>query len=113
MNTAEISANGLYEIRQKLNLSREQFAQLLSVSYKTICRWETEGIRSITNKKLIALQKVLASQNGLSTIQELLRTQMGLVALSIMLPVLGQTLEITPILRKTLVHTINNLLEIK
>lgn len=113
----EKSAEEIQKIRKDLNLSREQFAQLLSVSYKTICRWETEGIRSITNSssdKLLALQKILSSRNGFSTIKELLNSVpgiMGVAALSSMIPVLGSVVGISVLLAPAVVKAISHLLE--
>lgn len=113
----EITAEEIRRIRKDLNLNREQFAQLLSVSYKTICRWETEGIRSISNSssgKLLALQKVLSSKKGISTIKELLNSTpgiMGVAALSSMIPILGSVIGLSVLLAPAVLKAINHLLE--
>lgn len=113
----DIRASEIRRIRKDLNLSREQFAQLLSVSYKTICRWETEGIRSISNSssgKLLALQKVLSSKRGISTIKELLNSTpgiMGVAALSSMIPILGSVIGLSVLLAPAVLKAINHLLE--
>ena len=38
-----VTAKGLRSLRSRLGLSREEFAQLLSVSGQTIYNWETKG----------------------------------------------------------------------
>lgn len=113
----EITAKEIQRIRKDLNLSREQFAQLLSVSYKTICRWETEGIRSISNSssgKLLALRKILSSKKGNSTIKELLSSTpgiMGVAALSSMIPILGNIIGLSVLVAPAVLKAINHLLE--
>ena len=60
----EITKEEVKKIREQFGLTKDQFAQLLEVSVMTVNRWETQGIRSISNSsagKLEELRKILST----------------------------------------------------
>lgn len=91
----ELQAKEINSIRTQLGLNREQFAQLINVSYKTISRWEKEGIRSLSNSssdKLIELKKILEKKEGAFIIRKILKTTpliAGIAGVATLIPILG------------------------
>lgn len=113
----ELKPEEIKNIRNELELTREQFAHLLSVSYKTISRWETDGIRSISNSssdKLIELKKILSSPKAASIIKRALSTNPGIIGIASvaeMLPIIGPILNISVFIAPIIFKVIKELLD--
>lgn len=83
------------EIRNILGINREQLAQIVGVSTKTIIRWENEGItwnKNAAADKLLNLKKILDSKKGKDAILDTLKSVpgiMGIASVATLIPILS------------------------
>lgn len=106
----EIRAREIKRIRDVLDLSKERFAQLLSVSSKTIFRWENDeslpaGIKLQTLQTLHALVEVREWREAILSLLD----SRGIPATASILDALNAAFAVhDPQLRQQLVKTILN-----
>ena len=76
----------LKEIRKQLNLSREQLALLLEVSYKSITRWEKDSIENVERyqPKLKALIDILKYKKGEIILKEILSNKPDILTIALL-----------------------------
>lgn len=90
----KLNKDEIKEIRAILGLKREQLAQIIGISTKTLIRWEKDGITWKKNKaadKLMNLKKILDSERGKETILDILKSVplvVGIASVSTLIPIL-------------------------
>lgn len=83
------------EIREILKLKKEQLAQIIGISTKTLIRWEKDGIEWKKNKaadNLMNLKIILDSKKGKETILDILKSVplgVGIASVSTLIPILS------------------------
>jgi len=100
----EITPEEIQQIRKRIGLTIEQFAQLLNVSTRTIQRWEKDGVetgKTAGVAQVINLIQMLQNEGAFAEFMKLKETLMGaksvlgpfgnagVIALSGVLPMFG------------------------
>jgi transcriptional regulator with XRE-family HTH domain len=82
-----ISGEEIKHIREKLELTQEEFAQLLKVTPKTIERWEYQGIKedssSASISNMLDLKTVSENKKGFLLLKETLNSAKGSVGITL------------------------------
>ncbi|HMQ79913.1 MAG TPA: helix-turn-helix domain-containing protein [Ignavibacteria bacterium] len=106
-------------IRDILGLKREQLAQIIGISTKTLIRWEKDGITWKKNKaadKLMNLKKILDSPKGKETILDILKSVpvvVGIASVSTLIPILSPIVTTSLLLSPIILRAVKKIFDEK